>query len=88
MPVLLKVMDGLARLEGCNHAPGLPGAGLRRELIRAVLDYHDRALSPGGHLYLWASDPTAIRIYQEAGFIELKAGLEPWNAWYAPVGRR
>jgi GNAT superfamily N-acetyltransferase len=84
----LKVMDGLARLEDVITRRDCRGRGYGRELIRAVLDYHDRALSPGGHLYLWASDPTAIRIYQEAGFIELKAGLEPWNAWYAPVGRR
>lgn len=34
-------------------------------------------------LYLWATDPTAIRIYIEAGFTEFKTNRPAWGAWSA-----
>ncbi len=83
----LKVTGRLSRLDDVITHQSFRGRGYGRALIRAVLDYHDRLSHRGEYLYLWASNPTAIRIYEEAGFVELNAGLERWNAWYAPVGR-
>jgi len=32
-------------------------------------------------LCLWASNPTAIRIYEEAGLVEQKDSLRNWSAY-------
>ncbi len=83
----LRVMQDFSRLDDVITHPWYRGYGYGRALIRAVLDYHDRLPRRNGNLYLWASNPTAIRIYQEAGFARLNVGLERWSAWYDP-GKR
>ena len=83
---VLHLMDGLSRLDDVLTHKEHRGRGYGRALVRAILEYHGR-VSPGSGLYLWASNPTAIRIYSEAGFIALQNALKPWTAWYAPVGK-
>lgn len=83
---VLHLMDGFARLDDVLTHKEHRGQGYGRALVQAILEYH-KQVSPGSGLYLWASNPTAIRIYNEAGFAALQSGLEPWNAWYAPVGK-
>jgi ribosomal protein S18 acetylase RimI-like enzyme len=82
----LHLMDGLVRLDDVITDKDYRGRGYGRALVQAALEYHQQ-LSARSGLYLWASNPTAIRIYREAGFVALEPGLEPWNAWYAPVGK-
>ncbi len=81
---VLHMRKGVSRLDDVTTHKKYRGRGYGRALIKAVLDYLDQ-LSPGNHLYLWASNPTAVRIYKEAGFLELGEHLEPWSAWYAPL---
>ncbi len=82
----LHLMDGLSRLDDVLTHKEHRGRGYGRALVQAILEYHNRVSTQNG-IYLWASNPTAIRIYGEAGFVAVQSGLEPWNAWYAPVGK-
>ncbi len=80
----LRRRGNIFRLEEVLTDPDYRGRGYGRALIQAIMDYW-RELSPQSGLYLWSSNPTAIRIYREAGFIALQPGLKAWNACYAPV---
>ncbi|HOL16338.1 MAG TPA: GNAT family N-acetyltransferase [Bacillota bacterium] len=80
----LRRMDNLFRLDEVLTDPDFRGRGYGRALVQGIMEYW-RRLSPQSELYLWSSDPTAIRIYREAGFTALQPGLKTWNASYAPV---
>jgi ribosomal protein S18 acetylase RimI-like enzyme len=81
----LNLLNGLTRLDDVVTHQEHRGKGYGRALVHLIVDYH-RRLSQNG-LYLWASNPTAVRIYREAGFAELETQLDYWTAWYAPVSR-
>lgn len=83
---VLHVREGFSRLDDVITRINYRGKGYGRAFIKAILDYHEQVV-PGNYLYLWASNPTAIRIYREAGFERLENEVSPWNAWYAPLSR-
>lgn len=82
----LNILDGLSRLDDVITCKEHRGKGYGRALIHLIIDYH-RQITKNG-LYLWSANPTAVRIYREAGFTELEKQPNFWTAWYAPVGRQ
>lgn len=78
---VLRAMHCFSRLDDVITHPWYRERGYGRALIQAVLNYHDRLYHRSENLYLWASNPTAIRIYQEAGFVALNNVPERWHAW-------
>jgi len=61
-----------------THKPSR-GKGYCRAVIHELVRYHGHVL--GGVLCLYADNPTAVRIYEEAGFEQIDAPLESWSAW-------
>jgi predicted GNAT family acetyltransferase len=61
-----------------THEP-CRGKGYARTLIHELVQYHSRIL--GGVLCLNTDNPTAARIYEEAGFEKLGVLPECWSAW-------
>lgn len=55
--------------------------GYCRAVIDELVRYHRRVL--GGVLCLYTDNPTAARIYEEAGFERLDDAIECWSAWLA-----
>jgi len=55
------------------------GRGYCRAVIHHLVQYHAANLS--NPLELYAENPTAIRIYEQAGFVPLDGPLECWSAW-------
>ncbi len=53
--------------------------GYARTLIHQLVHYHTQNLR--NMLSLYTDNPTAARIYQEAGFEEVDVPLESWGAW-------
>ena len=69
----------VARVESVlTHKP-YRGKGYARAMIHELVRYHSRVL--GGTLCLYTDNPTAARIYEEAGFEKLGVPLECWSAW-------
>lgn len=83
---LLKFLDGFCRLEDVITRREYRGRGFGSALIHAVVNYCRRA-APGSILYLWASNPAAVRIYRRAGFKEMDID-SPWSAAYFPRSRK
>jgi GNAT superfamily N-acetyltransferase len=68
----------VARVDEVNTHPNYRGRGCCRTVIDALVGWHRRrAESP---LYLWSDNPTAIRIYIEAGFEEIDCPMQTWTA--------
>ncbi len=64
--------------EVLTHKP-CRGRGYSRAVINELVRYHSRVL--GGVLCLCTDNPTAARIYEEAGFEKLDGTVECWSAW-------
>jgi GNAT superfamily N-acetyltransferase len=81
-PVTMAAVEragAVARVDSVlTHEPHR-GKGYSRAVIHELVRYHKRVL--GGALCLYTDNPTAARIYEEAGFEKLAAPLEFWSAW-------
>jgi len=75
----LQEMGGLSRVDDVRTDVGERGKGYGRALIHHLVRYHSEVMA--GTLYLYADNPTAIRIYLEAGFVEMEPGPAFWSAW-------
>lgn len=75
----LKEMDGLARVDDVLTHPFYRRRGYARALLAALVAYH-RRLTPQP-LYLYAEEPSAIRIYEGVGFVEQVLPVDQWSAW-------
>lgn len=71
---------GCVRMDDFETAKEFRNNGYAREMIGAVVDYHRR--HSDADFYLWASNPTAKRIYEEAGFTRTQYQFESWTAEY------
>ena len=71
----------VARVDSVLTHKAHRGKGYARSLIHELVRYHSRVL--GGTLCLYTDNPTAARIYEEAGFEKLDVPLECWSAWEA-----
>ena len=69
----------VARVDSAlTHKP-CRGKGYARAVIHELVCYHSRVL--GGTLCLYTDNPTAARVYEEAGFQKFGVPLECWSAW-------
>ena len=75
----INVLDGLSEVEDVVTHVAHRGKGYARAVIgHLVSTYAGVSRYP---LYLWSYNPTAIRIYEEAGFVEQKGTLRDWSAY-------
>ncbi len=72
-----------SRVDTVGTHEAFRGRGFARAVIHELVAYHRRKI--GGGLYLGAENPTAIRIYEEAGFGRIDADLACWSAWQDQV---
>lgn len=79
----VKVMNGLSRVDDVLTHKKYRGKGYSRALINHMLKYHSSISK--NRLYLYASNPTAIKIYRETGFADLPFTLKYWSAWKESV---
>jgi GNAT superfamily N-acetyltransferase len=75
----LQYQGGLSRVDDVLTDVQHRGKGYARILIHYMVQYHRNVLR--NTLYLYAENPTAIRIYREMGFVEIDEKLECWSAW-------
>lgn len=80
----LVVMDGFTAVGDVMTHRQHRGRGYARALIHYLVQYH-ATLGRQDVLYLFANNPVAIRIYEEAGFVRQEPGLDVWSA-YLPDG--
>jgi hypothetical protein len=76
----IEYINGIGRIDEVETSKLHRGKGYSRQLIRFLVDYHYRNIDNKKTMYLWYSNPTAGRIYREAGFIELDHNFEQWEA--------
>ncbi len=76
---LLVLMPGASTVNEVRTHPAHRGRGYARTLMHHLVAYHGR-LSPN-LLYLFASNPTAIRVYQDVGFVVEETALDCWMAY-------
>jgi GNAT superfamily N-acetyltransferase len=82
VPVALAQFDlanGLSRVDGVTVQPKQRSKGYGHALMHMVVQYHREISS--NVLYLYSSNPTAMRIYTDAGFTKLDWGPQKWSAW-------
>ncbi|AZR74372.1 hypothetical protein BBF96_13835 [Anoxybacter fermentans] len=77
--ISLEIMDGFSRVDHMLTHKDYRGNGYGRTIVDHLVNYHS-AISKN-HLYLYAHNPTAIRMYIDAGFVEKKLNLQSWSAW-------
>lgn len=76
---LLVIMSGASTVNEVRTHPAHRGRGYARTLMHHLVAYH-RRLSPN-LLYLFANNPTAIRVYQDVGFVVEETALDCWMAY-------
>ncbi len=69
----------ISRVDDVMTHKAFRGKGYCRAVIDELVRYHSREL--GGTLNLYTDNPTAARIYEEAGFEKLDGMIECWSAW-------
>ncbi len=70
--------DGIARIDNVLTGIDYRCRGYARQITRFFVDYHYRHSS--NTMYLFSENPTAIKIYKEAGFVPLEHQFEDWSA--------
>lgn len=79
----VNIMEGLSRVDNVITHKAYRSRGYGRALIHFLVTYH--ANVSHNTLYLYASDPTALRIYREAGFVDIEQRLHTWSAWKTTI---
>jgi ribosomal protein S18 acetylase RimI-like enzyme len=80
----LESIGELARVDDVLTDVHHRGRGFGRALTEALVRYHAEHM--GNTLYLYADHPTAIRMYIEAGFEEIRAAPVTYSAWKEAQG--
>ncbi len=75
----LDIAERVSRVDGVLTNSAHRGHGYGRALMHGLVDYHRRVSSNA--LYLYANNPTALKIYHEAGFRKLDWKPHKWRAW-------
>lgn len=82
LPVTIAALDigsKVARVDDVLTHPDHRRRGYGRAVMHAFVNYH-RQVSDSP-LYLYASDPSALKIYHDAGFRKLNWKPSKWRAW-------
>jgi len=72
--------DGIGMVDEVETAKAYRGKGYARQLTRFWIDYHSKNYSDQ-LLYVYYENPTAGRMYREAGFTDFDWNFESWSAW-------
>ena len=75
----IDLVNGLSRVDGVTVQPKYRSKGYGHALMHMVVQYHREISS--NVLYLYSSNPNAMRIYMKAGFTKLDWGPQKWSAW-------
>lgn len=75
----LDLADGVSRVDGVVTQTEHRRRGYGRALMHGVVNYH-RSITDND-LYLYSNNPSAIRIYEEAGFRRMEWHPHKWTAW-------
>ncbi len=71
--------NAIYRIDDVETAPGYRKQGFAREMMSFVVSYFEENIR--GLLYLWVSDASAKKIYQEVGFVESDLLQGRWSAY-------
>jgi len=74
----VKIMDGYSRVDDVKTHVAFRGRHFGTDLMRYLIAYH-RAIS-SNYLYLWATNPVAIRMYKNVGFEVFEFDRPTWSA--------
>src|ERR1022692_258788 len=72
----IDLVDGLSRVDGVTIQPKHRRQGYGRALMHGLVHYHREISS--NVLYLYSSNPSAVRIYTEVGFTKLDWAPRKW----------
>ncbi|MHB0874585.1 MAG: GNAT family N-acetyltransferase [Anaerolineae bacterium] len=72
-------LDGISRVDDVVTREAHRGHGYARTLMHELVARH--AEVSANPLYLWVTNPVAMRVYQDAGFVEQPVPFEAWTAW-------
>lgn len=76
----VNLMDnGLSRVDDVLTHRDYRGKGYGRALIHYLVNYH--SIISSNSLYLYASNPVALKIYRQVGFVDFQEKLATWYAW-------
>jgi GNAT superfamily N-acetyltransferase len=73
----LKVMEDYSRVDDVITHLKYRGKGYGRSLMHFLVDYHNRISD--NYLYLYASNPIAIKNYMLCGFVDLDFKFDDWQ---------
>jgi ribosomal protein S18 acetylase RimI-like enzyme len=73
----LKIMEHYSRVDDVITHVEFRGKGYGRSLMHYLVDYHNRISN--NYLYLYASNPVAIKNYELCGFVDLDFKFDDWQ---------
>jgi predicted GNAT family acetyltransferase len=79
----LRVMDGFSRVDDVRTHTAFRGRLFATELMKHLAAYHARISD--NRLYLWATNPVAIRMYRNVGFGEFRTDRPIWSAYVGGI---
>jgi ribosomal protein S18 acetylase RimI-like enzyme len=80
----VKTLDGYSRVDDVRTHLDFRCKGYGTKLMTYLVRYH--AGISGNHLYLYANNPIAIRMYKRVGFKEMDKKIENWSAFLEQRG--
>ena len=76
----IQYIGDIGRIDDIETKTAYRRRGYSRQMIRHIVEYHQKN-NDNKILYLWYNNPTAGKIYKEAGFIDLENNFESWTAY-------
>ena len=73
------VYAGYSRVDDVYTRDKFRGRGFAGGMIHYLVNYHNQLTN--NHLYLYSSNPLAIRVYEKAGFTQISQDFDCWMAW-------
>jgi predicted GNAT family acetyltransferase len=72
-------MDGFSRVDDMLTHENYRSRGYGRTIVHSLAAYHSGISQ--NQIYLYASNPVAIRMYQAVGFTKIDYYFKSWSAW-------
>ncbi len=82
----VKVMDGCSRVDDVKTHAAFRNRHFGTELTSRLIAYHQ--VVSDNYLYLWATNPIAIRMYGKVGFEVIDVDRPCWSAYIEPEAAR
>jgi len=75
----IQYIGDTGRIDDIETKTECRGKGYSRQMVRHLVTYHQEINKK--ILYLWYNNPTAGKIYREAGFTDFENNFETWSAY-------